>query len=90
MRLHKDIFKVTKENKVFLRHLYHHPGFMINEIIKEFSLTYGALFNHLQEWEANGFIVKERMPPKLGAVKFKYSLSEKAIKELKEIWDMDL
>jgi len=90
MRLHKDIFKVTRENKLFLKYLYHHPGFIINKVIEEFGLTYGALFAHLQTWEAQGYITKERLPPKLGAVRLKYSLSEKAIKELKEIWEMEL
>jgi len=90
MRLHKDIFKITKENKIFLKYLYLHPRFVISEVIEEFELAYNTFFNHLQEWEAQGYIVKEKMPPKLGAVKFKYSLSEKAIELLKEIWDMEL
>lgn len=63
---------------------------MISEIIEEFGLKYHALFNHLQEWEEQGYIVKEKMPPRLGAVKYKYSLSEKAIKEVKELWEMEL
>lgn len=90
MRLPKDIFRVTKENKLFLRHLYHHPGFTIQEIIEKFSLTYTTFFKHLQEWEKQGYIIRKKLTPELGGTKYNYSLSEKARKELKELWSMEL
>jgi DNA-binding MarR family transcriptional regulator len=90
MRIHKNIFKITKENLLFLQYLDHHPGFTINEVTEEFKLKYNTLHNHLQEWEAQGYIIKEKLPPELGATKFKYSLSVKARKELKELWKIEL
>jgi predicted transcriptional regulator len=90
MRLSKDIFKVTKENKLFLKYLYHHPRFTIQELIENFSIAYDTIFKKLKEWEKQGYIEKERLTPELGGYKFKYSLSEKAIIELKELFSMDL
>ena len=90
MRLPKNIFKITKENKLFLKYLYHHPGFTIQEIIEEFSLVYITFFKHLQEWEKQGYITKDKLAPELGGTKFKYSLSEAARKEVEEIWDIEL
>jgi len=90
MRIPRDIFKVTKESKLFLQYLYLHPGFTIQEIIEKFFLTYTTLFKHLQEWERQGYIEKERLTPELGGIKFTYSLSEKAIKELKELFSLEL
>ena len=90
MRLPKDIFKVTKENKLFLRYLYNHPKFTIQEIVEEFCLTYTTIFKHLQEWERQGYIMREKLTPKLGGTKYTYSLSEKAVKELKELFSLEL
>ena len=90
MRLSKNIFKVTKENKLFLRYLYHHPGFTIQKIIEKFSLTYDATFKKLQEWENQGYIIRDKLTPELGGTKYTYSLSEKAIGELKELFGLEL
>ena len=90
MRIHKNIFKITKENIRFLYYLEHHPGFTINEVIEKFGLKYNTFHSHLQEWEAQGYITKKRLTPELGGTKFNYSLSEKAVKELEELFSLEL
>ena len=90
MKLHRDIFKITKDNKLFLRYLYRHPRFTIIELTKEFHLTYDTLLKGLRKWEEQGHITKEKLAPKLGGTKYKYLLSEKARHELEEIWNIKL
>lgn len=90
MKLHRDIFKITKDNKLFLRYLYRHSGFSINELAKEFDMSYDALLKYLRIWEEQGYITKEKLAPKLGGTKYIYSLSEKAVKELKDMFSLQL
>ena len=42
-------------------------------------------FPYLKDWINQGYIIEQRQPPKLGGIKFRYSLSEKAIKKLQSI-----
>jgi predicted transcriptional regulator len=85
MKLFKNIFKVTEDNLNFLLYLLKNPNFTIADVCNQFNLGYQTLFNHITEWEKQDFIVKKRQHPELGAVKYKYSLSGKAKKELEKI-----
>ena len=89
MKIHREIFTITKHNLQFLRYLYHHPGFTINEVIEEFGLKYSNLHNHLREWEKQGYITREGLTPELGGTKFRYTLSEKAVEELKQMKNIE-
>lgn len=85
MKLHRNIFQETEDNLDFLLYLYKHSKFTITEVCNKFEISYQALFNHLTEWESRGYVLKEKQPPKLGGLKFKYSLSNAAKRRIKEI-----
>jgi predicted transcriptional regulator len=85
MKLHRKIFKVIEDNLEFLLYLYEHPEFTLAELCDKFEFSYQALYNHLTEWESQGYIVKEKQPPKLGGLKFKYMLSDVAKKRIEKI-----
>ncbi|MFW9969337.1 MAG: hypothetical protein ACFFDF_03990 [Candidatus Odinarchaeota archaeon] len=82
MRLYKDIFKITEDNVNFLFYLYEHPQFTTDIICEKFKLNYPTFFKYLKIWVRQGFVIEERQPPALGEIKYRYSLSQKAIKKL--------
>ncbi|HDZ18545.1 hypothetical protein LCGC14_1202920 [marine sediment metagenome] len=90
MKLTKDLFNNIEGYLKLIVYLYSHPNFTLNEIKenKEFNISYSAFFKQLQHWVKQEFIVEERMPPQLGAIKYKYRFSEKAnnlVKNLSKI-----
>ena len=46
------------------------------------------LSTRLNQWEEQGYILKERVTPKLGGKRYHYLLSAKAIEKLKTIKDL--
>jgi len=85
MRLSDNIFKITEDNLKFLRYFLTHPKLFISDLCKEFNIGKNNLNNHLNLWEEQGYIIKERVPPMLGGKRYQYSLSEKAKEKLKDI-----
>lgn len=85
MKLFDDFFTITEDNMKFFRYLAQHPKFYISELCEKFEVKETHLSVLLNVWKEQGYILKERLPPKLGGKRYCYSLSKKALDVLKRI-----
>lgn len=86
MILPKDIFRTLNDCATFLLYLQSKKQFTAEDLITKFELNKWTPYQHLPEWKNKKWLVLLSTTSSKGGKKFRYSLSKKSAKELKNIF----